>query len=54
MLYISYVLFVIAFTGIYNVNPSYLNTLDTLDNKNIIEYIMEQLFISPLKNKLNN
>jgi len=31
-----------------------LNTIDTLDNKNIIEYIMEQLFASPLKNKLNN
>ena len=30
MLYISYALFIIAFTGIYSVNPSYLNTLDTL------------------------
>lgn len=30
MLYASYILFAIAFTGVYNVDPTYLTTLNTL------------------------
>lgn len=30
MLYVSYVLFIVAFTGIYSVDSTYLNTLNML------------------------
>lgn len=42
MLYASYILFAIAFTGIYNIDPSYLTTLNAIIKYYVCLFLLVQ------------